>query len=243
MFYDVLLFFGVAFISEILGAIAGFGSSTVFLPLALFFVDFKTALMLVAISHIFGNLGRIKFFSQGLNKNILITFGISSVILSFVGSLFVQLLPQNTLKSILGFFLIIISFLFLIRPGIKFPSNTKIMIAGGGISGFITGLVGTGGALRATFLAGFNLEKSKYIATAAVVALATDAIRIPSYVSQGFIEYQYIYSIPILFVTALSGSYVGRKITNRINQKFYKKIVLFVIIFVSLNFIITGLLR
>lgn len=82
------------------------------LPFALFFVDFKTALILVAISHIFGNLGRIKFFSQGLNKNILITFGISSVILSFVGSLFVQLLPQNTLKSILGFFLIMILFIF-----------------------------------------------------------------------------------------------------------------------------------
>ena len=104
-------------------------------------------------------------------------------------------------------------------------------------------MVGTGGALRATFLAGFNLEKSKYIATAAVVALATDAIRIPSYVSRGFFEYQYIYYIPILFVTALSGSYIGRKITNKINQKFFRKIVLFAIIFVILYFIITELLR
>jgi uncharacterized membrane protein YfcA len=43
------LFFIVAFISEIIGAIAGFGSSTIFLPLALFFVDFETALILVAV--------------------------------------------------------------------------------------------------------------------------------------------------------------------------------------------------
>jgi uncharacterized membrane protein YfcA len=33
-----ILFFVVAFISEVIGAIAGFGS----LPLALFFVDFET---------------------------------------------------------------------------------------------------------------------------------------------------------------------------------------------------------
>jgi uncharacterized membrane protein YfcA len=59
-----LLFFIVAFVSEIIGAIAGFGSSTIFLPLALFFVDFHTALILVAISHLFGNLGRINFFKQ-----------------------------------------------------------------------------------------------------------------------------------------------------------------------------------
>jgi uncharacterized membrane protein YfcA len=49
------LFFVVAFVSEAIGAIAGFGSSTIFLPLALFFVDFETALILVAISHTFGN--------------------------------------------------------------------------------------------------------------------------------------------------------------------------------------------
>jgi hypothetical protein len=35
-------------------------------------------------------------------------------------------------------------------------------MTGGGISGLITGLVGTGGALRATFLTGFSLEKTKY---------------------------------------------------------------------------------
>jgi uncharacterized membrane protein YfcA len=51
----LLLFFLIAFISEVIGAIAGFGSSTIFLPLALFFVDFKTALILVAISHLIVN--------------------------------------------------------------------------------------------------------------------------------------------------------------------------------------------
>lgn len=45
----VILFFLSAFVSEIIGTIAGFGSSTVFLPLALIFFDFKTALVLVAI--------------------------------------------------------------------------------------------------------------------------------------------------------------------------------------------------
>jgi uncharacterized membrane protein YfcA len=83
--------------------------------------------------------------------------------------------------------------LFLLRPVLKFPTNTSTVITGGGISGLITGLLGTGGVLRATFLTGFNLEKAKYIATAAVIALATDATRIPSYLSQGFLLEQYYY--------------------------------------------------
>ena len=54
---EILLFFLSAFVAAILGTMADFGSSTIFLPLALFFVDFKTAIVLVAIFHLFGNIG------------------------------------------------------------------------------------------------------------------------------------------------------------------------------------------
>jgi uncharacterized membrane protein YfcA len=241
MLYEILFFIS-AFISEIIGTIAGFGSSTIFLPLALFFVDFKTALVLVAIFHLFGNLGRINFFRHRLDRKIIIIFGIPSILLSFLGASLVGILSQDILKVILGIFLIVISISFLFKPALKFPTNLWTVISGGGISGFITGLVGTGGALRATFLTGFNLEKTKYIATAAVIALGTDATRIPSYISQGFLTEQYYYYIPILFAAAIGGSYIGKKIVNRINQDIFRKIVLIAIILVSINFIINGIL-
>ena len=95
-------------------------------------------------------------------------------------------------------------------------------------------------ALRATFLTGFNLEKTKYIATAAVIALATDSTRISSYLYQGFLLPQYYYYISIFFVTAIGGSFLGRKIVGRINQSTFKKIVLASIILVSIKFIMDG---
>jgi hypothetical protein len=99
-------------------------------------------------------------------------------------------------------------------------------------------LIGTGGALRATFLTGLKVEKERYIATAAVIALGTDATRIPSYLANGFLTEQYYYFIPILFGIALGGSFVGRKIVGRINQEKFKKIVLIAIILASIKFII-----
>ena len=206
----------------------------------LFFVDFETALILVAISHIFGNLGRINFFRHGIDKKIIVTFGIPSILFSLLGASIVGILSQDILKVILGAFLIIISALFLVKPSLKVPTNRNIVIAGGGISGLITGLVGTGGALRATFLTGFNLEKTKYIATAAVIALGTDATRIPLYLSQGFLLQHYYYYIPILAATAIGGSYIGKKIVGKIDQNIFRKIVLIAIILVSINFIISG---
>src|SRR3989338_11627968 len=114
-----LLFFIFAFIAEIIGTIAGFGSSTIFLPLALFFVDFKTALILVAFLHIFGNLGRIAFFRHGINKKLIFIFGIPSIVLTVIGALLVNYTPQNILKLILGIFLLIFSISSIVKPDLK----------------------------------------------------------------------------------------------------------------------------
>ncbi|MCS4542245.1 MAG: sulfite exporter TauE/SafE family protein [Euryarchaeota archaeon] len=122
--------------TEVIGTIAGFGSSTVFLPLALFFVDFKTALILVALFHIFGNLGRITFFRHGINKKLILLFGVPSVILTIVGAILVNYTPQNILKLFLGFFLLIFSIISIIKPDFKFKPLKKNAVVGGSLSGF-----------------------------------------------------------------------------------------------------------
>ena len=237
---EEILFFISALLAEIIGTMAGFGSSTIFLPLALLFVDFKTAIILVAIFHLFGNLSRIIFFRQGFDKRIILQFGLPSVLLSLLGAFLIGIVPQPALKLILGIFLVVTSISFLTKPGLKFPANTHTFIAGGSATGFITALVGTGGALRATLLQGFNIEKVKYIATAATIALATDATRIPVYISQGFLTEQYYLYLPILLAIALAGSFIGRKIVRRIDQEKFRKMVLVAIILVSIKFIIDG---
>ncbi len=237
---EIIFFFISALAAEIIGTMAGFGSSTIFLPLALLFVDFKTAIILVATFHLFGNLSRIIFFRQGFEKRIILQFGVPSVLLSLLGAFLIVVLPQPVLKLILGIFLIVTSVSFLAKPGLKFPANTRTFIAGGSITGFITALVGTGGALRAILLQGFNVEKVKYIATAAIIALATDVTRIPVYISQGFLTEQYYLHLPMLFAIAITGSFIGRKILKRIEQKKFRKMVLVAIILASITFIIDG---
>src|SRR3990167_6050456 len=144
---NILLFFA-AFASEVIGTMAGFGSSTIFLPLALLFVDFQTALVLVAFLHIFGNLGRISFFRHGLDKSLIIKFGIPSVILTIIGALLVSHISQDLLKGILGIFLIGFASYSLLRENFAVSPSTTNAIIGGSLSGFLAGLIGTGGALR-----------------------------------------------------------------------------------------------
>jgi len=236
-----LIFFIAAFLSVIIGTVAGFGTSTIFLPVALFFMDFQTALVLVAVTHLSGNAGAVTFFRQGLNKRLILLFGVPSVVLTILGAYMVVLIPQDILQILLGGFLFIFSIYSLIRPEFKVSARKINTIIGGSLSGFLQGLIGVGGPLRGAFLISYNLEKVKYIATISAIAVIIDLTRIPIYFGNGFLQSQfYVYIIPLIII-GIVGSYTGKRIVSRIPQKTFKKVVLIAIALASVLLIYGGL--
>lgn len=232
-----MLFFISAFFAEIIGTMAGFGSSTILLPLSLLFFDFRTSLVLVAFFHIVGNIGRMSFFKKGLDRKILFQFGVPSVVATLVGAILVSQVPQDTLKRILGLFLAIYAIFSLYKENFRIKALAAGMVIGGSVSGFLAGLIGTGGALRGAFLTGFGLPKDTYIATAAAIALAVDATRIPIYLRQGFLDSAFYWYLPVLFILALTGSYIGKQIVKRFPYEVFRKVVLIAIFLVGVKFI------
>lgn len=229
--------FAAALFAEIVGTVAGFGSSTIFLPLALLFVDFRTALALVAFFHIFGNLSRASFFRGSLDRWLLVRFGLSSVFATMLGALLVARTPQETLKGLLGLFLMLYAIASLWRRGWHLPIRPATAFVGGSLSGFLAGLMGTGGALRGAFLTAFGLPKETYVATAAVIALAVDATRIPIYLAQGFFSPASAWYLPGLFLVALLGSWIGRGIVRRVPQQRFRTLVLVALAAIGAKFL------
>lgn len=237
----IILFFIIAFLSEIAGTITGFGSSTIFLPLALFFVDYKIALVLVTFTHIFGCIGRVTFFRQGLDKNLILLFGIPSVAVAFFAANLLIYIPQNIFILILGVFLLTFSILSLLEHNFNILATKKSAVAGSALSGFFAGLMGAGSVVRSAFLTAFGLEKIKYMAVAAAVALSVSLTRIQVYILNGFLKPNFYSIIPILIIIALCGSFVGKNVVNKLQQDKFRKIVLIAISIISINFIIRGL--
>lgn len=241
MYEFILLFFVVAFISIIVGTVAGFGTSTIFLPMALFFLDFKTALVLVAITHISGNIGAVTFFRTGLNKKLIILFGLPSIILTVIGAYLVTFIPQLILEVLLGLFLLVFSIYSLLHPDFKVAATRSNTLVGGSLSGFLQGLLGIGGALRGAFLISYDLDKVKYVATISAIAVIIDAARIPVYFSNNLLDPQFYFYIPILIVIGVVSSYAGKRIVNITPQRIFKKLVLVAITLASLLLIFHGL--
>jgi uncharacterized protein len=108
-----------ALFAEIAGTISGFGSSSILLPIAHQFFDYKTAIILVAIYHIFGNTSRLSLTYRHWDKRIFLLFGIPSVIATIIGASLVDEVDPDILKVILGVILIIFASYSLWKPEFK----------------------------------------------------------------------------------------------------------------------------
>jgi len=232
---DVLFY--IAFVSAVVGTAVGFGSSTVFQPLALFFVDFRTALVLVAVFHIFSNASRLAFFHRGIDKRMLVIFGVPSVLLTLAGAVLVSYVSQGLFELLLGVFLVAFSIYSLSGHVIDLKPTTSHAVAGGVLSGFLAGLVGTGGALRGAFLNAFGMRKNEYVATASAIALLVDFARVPVYLASGFLGAQYYGGVPVLFLMAIAGAYVGKHVVDRVSQEGFGKMVLVALLLIGVKFV------
>lgn len=229
-----------AMVAEIAGTISGFGSSSIFLPFANQFFDFKTALVIVAIYHIFENTTRLSLTYRHFDKRIFLLFGIPSVIATIIGASLVEEINTHLLKMILAVALILFASYSLWNPRIQITPTPWMGRIGGALSGFTAGLIGTGGVLRGAFLTLFQLRKEQYIATISAITLLVDATRIPLYLEGGFLGTQHYVLIPILFCIAFIGSYIGKVIVQRIETEILRKIILIAIILMSLYLGIQG---
>lgn len=232
---DLLIYFILlALLAEILGTIGGFGSSMFFVPIASYFLDFHSVLGVTALFHVISNINKIMFFRKGFDKKIILYLGIPAIVFVVIGAYFSKFLDTKILEIVLASFLIIISLILLIFKNIIIKPTNQNAISGGIISGFIAGLVGTGGAVRGLTLASFNLSTNAFIATSAIIDLGIDSSRSIVYTLNGYVHRHDLYLIPLLFVASVLGTLIGKKLLNYISGNQFKNIVLILILITGL---------
>lgn len=229
LFYFIIL----ALFAEIIGTVGGFGSSMFFVPIAGYFMDFYSVLGITALYHVISNTTKIYFFRKGYNKRLIISLGIPAVIFVVLGAILSKYLGVELLQISLAIVLITVSLVLLIFKNIFIRPTTGNAIAGGVLSGFIAGLVGTGGAIRGITLSAFNLKPEVFIATSAIIDLAIDLSRSVTYTMNGYVHSHDLYLIPILMVVSITGTFTGKRILDFIPEKNFKTIVLSLILIIG----------
>lgn len=228
---DSLYFFIVlALLAEVIGTLGGFGSSLFFIPLATYFLDFDSALGITALFHVFSNLSKIALFRQGINKKLLLYIGLPALGFVILGAYLSAFITVRWLESGMAIFLIVLSLVLLIKKNLRITPTPTHSILGGATSGFVSGFLGTGGAIRGLTLASYKLPIAVFIATSALIDLGIDCSRTVVYYYNGYIHQKDLYLLPILLVVSVLGTFLGKKILERVDEKQFRVLVLVLIL-------------
>ena len=237
-----VIFLLLALIAEILGTIGGFGSSVFFVPIANFYFDFHSVLGITAVFHVFSNLSKITLFRKGLDKQLILYLGIPAVVFVIIGGFVSRVLSPIYLEFFLSIFLISLSLFFLIKDKYEINKGKKEAFVGGALSGFTAGILGTGGAIRGLTMAAFNLEKSVFVATSAVIDFGVDLSRTVIYYFNDYIKSEHFIYIPFLIIIAMLGSWLGKLILKKIPQQKFRRFSLLLIFGIGVVILIKLLL-
>lgn len=235
------IFIILSILAEILGTVGGFGSSVFFVPMASYFMNFQTVLGITALFHLSSNITKLGFFRKGFDKTLMLYLGIPAILFVSLGAFLSKYANPKLLTLILGIFLVGFGLLFLLNKTLKVSASKKNAVIGGSLSGLFAGILGTGGAIRGATMTAFNLNKERFIATSAIIDLGIDLSRSIIYTYNGYVHKQDLYLIPILIGVSIVGTYLGKKILDKITQAQFKRLVLFLLVGIGLLTIVFNL--
>ena len=220
-------------LASIIGTLAGFGISTVMVPLLLIILPLPQTLLLVGIIHWFNDIWKILLFREGIRWKLFLAFGLPGIFTSFLGSSLFLRISREILSRTLGVFLIAYVLFIVFNQTFKLNQRLSVAVSGGALTGFFAGIFGIGGEINAVALSAFNLEKAVYVTTAGAISFMIDSTRIATYVRGGIgLEPAILAGFLIFIPLSLIGVMIGKRGIEKIPQeKFRNFVAVFIFLF------------
>jgi len=236
---EILAIGALTLIASVIGTMTGFGTSTIMIPVLLFWYPLPQTLFLVGVIHWVGDIWKMLLFRKGATWNLLLLFGIPSVLAAYLGARLTLTTDPTVLLGILGAALIAYTFFLLFYSSWKLPKTTATAITGGALSGLMAGIFGVGGAVRGAFLAAFDLPKHVYIFTAGAIALMTDSIRLLTYGTGNVHLPAELWNGMVLFLPlSFTGAWIAKKVVGHIPEDVFRTVVAIFLALIGTKFLL-----
>lgn len=231
-----VIFLLLAFFSELIGTVSGVSSSTLFVPLAVLFESVKVALVLTAVLHVVSNTTRTFMYWKNIDWSLALKFGIPSIIMSGIGAKYSDLLSKDVFSVVLGVFLMSFSaaMLFFSGAAAALSKMRWLSYGAGALSGFLTGLLGSGGAIRALALTTFPLGPLAFTATSTLIDFGGDLLRLWIYLKNDYLDSGHYFYLPFLTLVAFGANLLAKRWLLRIKREAFRKVVLILVFVIGL---------
>jgi len=213
-----------------LAAITGFGIGSLLTPLLALRMDTRLAVALVSVPHVVGTALRFLLLSGGVDRKVLVSFGVTSAVGGLAGALLQSVASNRWLTMLFGALLLFAAASEATGLAGRMRFRGRVAWIAGALSGLLGGLVGNQGGLRSAALLGFGLDKRTFVATATAIGLLVDGARMPVYVATQYHELSAMW-MPILLAVAgvVVGTVLGSRVLSRLPDVWFHRVLALVL--------------
>jgi uncharacterized protein len=218
MFADAPLWFLIlvlitSFASGVTAAIVGFGIGSLLTPVIATHFGTDAAIAAVALPHLAGSLLRGWRLRRSIGWSIVLRFGILSAAGGLVGAFFFARLTPMVLTRTLGALLVLTAIAGLTGWTERWKPRSALAWILGALSGFLGGIVGNQGGLRAAGLSTFGLTPTSFVATSTIIGVLVDVVRTPVYLQGAGQRLAGLWGfVAIATAGVLAGTLVGQRL-------------------------------
>lgn len=233
----LFILFAISWLAATISGAAGFGGALLLLPVLTQLLGVKTAVPVLAICQLLGNLSRVWFGRTHVAWKAAGLFLFGALPLSVLGSLLFTRLPTALITRGIGALLVLI--VVARRSGLTaFTTTNWGLLIGGGATGFLSGVAGSAGPLGAAVFLGLELPATAYVASEAVTAAAMHLTKMVVYQRFALIGLQELQYGLFLGLAMVLGSWTGKRLIEPLPQATFRSTVELLLILSGLQLLV-----
>lgn len=220
-----------AIVAALVAALAGFGIGSILTPVMATYAPAKLAVAAVSLPHLVATAHRLWILRKEIDWQLLKTFGITSMLGGLAGASVYFFLQSRALEIVLGVLLLFVGLGGLMGWTKRLRFTGPWVWVAGAFSGFLGGLVGNQGGLRAGALVGLNVSRDAFVATSTATAILVDAARVPVYLAGQWNELTPLWPLIALTCAAVViGTFLGMRLLRKIPEESFMRVVFVLLI-------------
>lgn len=236
---ELLILFVAAFAAAAISGAAGFGGALLLLPLLVSTVGVTHAVPLLTIAQLIGNLSRAGFGFTQIHWKSVVLFLLGAIPLSILGALSFVQLPKDLVTRAIGAAILI--FVALKYFGVlKLRGGSTLLVAGGGMVGFLSGLVGSAGPLGAAIFLSLGLPPVAYIASEATTALVMHGMKTVVYQHYITLNREFWFLSVLLGIAMVLGTWSAKRVIGRMPQEMFQRFVAILLVAIAGYMVVHG---
>lgn len=230
----------VALVASTLAAVTGFGGAAVLLPVLVAAFGMREAVPILTVAQLIGNGSRVWFNRKELDWHVVAWFAAGAVPLALTGGYLFAKAPLAALTRFLGAFLLLVVLWRHVRPRQPRPFPVARFAGIGAGASFLSALLGSVGPIMAPFFLAYGLVKGAYIGTEALSTVVMHLTKLVAYRQTAVLTGAGIVIGLALGPIMVLGSWLGKRIVDRLPERVFVAIIEGVLIVAGVLFLVRG---